>query len=110
MSAAAVLRTALLAVLHHPNPPPQPGTAVTPRYPDGYAPGTIRRATDSERAAVVAFTDRHPEYAKLSQDEIVQAMSTYRTVEDHEDRQRLSDAGVPADWRRGDEDGEMVGL
>jgi hypothetical protein len=74
------------------------------RHPDSYAPGPIRTATDNERAAVSAFIAAHPEYAKLPDDAIVQAMSTYRTEEDHAQRQRVHDEGVPVGWRPADHD------
>lgn len=97
---SVVLRTAVLALLLPPAEPPRNTTHPARRRHDAYAPGPIRAALDRERAAVESFVERHPEYAKLGQEEIVQAMSTYRTAEEHEERHRLRDAGVPRGWRR----------
>lgn len=95
MSVAAVVPLASPAT-----PPEFRSTHPARRRHDAYAPGPIRASLDRERAAVESFVERHPEYAKLGQEEIVQAMSTYRTVEEHEERHRLRDAGVPRGWRR----------
>ena len=74
------------------------------RHPDtrrnSYSPGTVRRTTDNEHAAVVAFVDRHPEYARLSHLELVTLAATYRGPDRDAEVDALEDAGVPLDWHR----------
>lgn len=84
----------------------------SPTPADRYAPGPIREAHDAEHAAVAAFISHHPEYASQSPDVIAQAMSTYRTEEEHTAQARLRDEGVPARWRKdlsGDADNDGDG-
>lgn len=88
-----------------PQPHRKTAAPVTTRHPDLYAPGPIRQASDRGRSAVVAFTKAHPEFARLSDDEVIQAMSTYRTAEEHAERERAYGDGVPRHWRRSDDGG-----
>lgn len=69
------------------------------RRPDdpAYAPGPIRAATDALADTVGRFCHRHPEYAKLGSDAIVQAMTTFRTDEEADLRKVMADEGVPVD-------------
>lgn len=69
-----------------------------------YAPGPIRASADAAHDAYLRFVTDHPEYMKLSPDEVVQAMSTYHTEEEHEERERIYGEGVPRYWRRSDFD------
>lgn len=82
-------------------PAPEPASnsvrLAPPRKPESYAPGPIRAATDVEAASISQFCHRHPEYAKLGSDAIVQAMSTYQTEEAATEQQVLADEGVPVD-------------
>lgn len=96
------------AVAVRPPALPAPRAAVT-RYPDSYAPGPIREATDRERSTILAFIHAHPEYARLSHDEIVQAMSTYRTDDQAASRDRVEGEGVPWNWRAEADEDEHVG-
>lgn len=99
-----LLATALAAILPPAVRSTDPdSTAVSPRS-DTYAPGPIRAATDAEAAAIEAFVARHPEYAKLPAEALVQAMSTYHTDDELEERAKLAGEGVPLDWRPGDPD------
>ena len=70
-----------------------------------YTPGPVRRSTDDEHAAIAAFVDRHPEYARLSCIELATLAATYRGPERDAEMDALEDAGVPLDWHRtGDAD------
>lgn len=77
-----------------------------PYTPQRYFPGRIRAESDGELAAVRALTRDFPGYNKLPHDAIVDAASTFRTEEAHEERARLREAGVPIDWRRDGDDAE----
>jgi hypothetical protein len=70
----------------------------TPRSP--YSPGPVRRSADSERAAVEAFVDRHPEYGRLSHLELVTLAATYVGPGRSAERDALDEAGVSLDWHR----------
>jgi hypothetical protein len=60
----------------------------------------VRRSSDNEHAAVAAFVERHPEYARLSHLELATLAATYRGPERVAERDSLEDAGVPLDWHR----------
>ena len=65
-----------------------------PTPPAIYAPGTIRTAADRQRAALERFVARHPEYARLAPDVLVQYAATYRDDKDHALEQEFRDNGV----------------
>jgi hypothetical protein len=59
-----------------------------------YAPGTIRRGADRERAVVAAFVAKYPQYARLAPDVLAQYAATYRDDRDHALEQEFRDNGV----------------
>lgn len=69
--------------------------SVSPQHPAR----SIHRTTDAAADALAAFTRAHPEYAKLAPEAVEQAMSTYRTDEEHRVMGWLRDEGVPVDRR-----------
>lgn len=77
------------------------------------APGARRMVVDAERAAVLAFCDKYPEWSRQPHDVVVQALCTMRTEAEHaeEDLLRaeapLTFRGARADWHRAD-DGEAA--
>jgi hypothetical protein len=58
------------------------------------APSTRRNAVDRERDAVLMFTEKHPEYAKLGHDVVAQALATMRTPAEADIEQGLDDCGA----------------
>lgn len=66
-----------------------PDTARSP-----YAPGRLRRASDAEALAIEAFRARHPEYDRLADAALVQAMDRYRTDDDLALREDMAGQGV----------------
>ena len=64
-----------------------------------YSPGEIRRHTDSQLAVIEVFLLRHPEYAKLPPDVLLQYAETYRDMKDHTLEQEFRDNGVIAGAR-----------
>ena len=89
--------------------------APSPLRPDTfrspYSPGPVRRSADAEHAAVAAFIERYPEYARLSHLEIATLAATYTGPERTTECFALEDAGVPQGWARPEdfnENGELA--
>jgi hypothetical protein len=94
--------------------PTRSATSLIHNTPRNYTPGPLRRAEDSARNVVDAFLGKHPEYARLSPDVLLQYAATYRDDKDHALEQDFRDncvvTGCRIDYKRPSaiERGDMV--
>ncbi|MBF6571700.1 MAG: hypothetical protein IVW54_22905 [Candidatus Binataceae bacterium] len=72
-----------------PNRPRKTLPAVPDSDSSPYAAGRLRETTDTERSRAEALCERHPEFARLGHDQLLQVADTYLDEADHALRSEL---------------------
>lgn len=74
------------------------------RRNEGSVSRTLRSVTDEEKERLERFCAEHPEYEKLGYGALLQVAATYRDEDTERTFGELRAAGVPAGFRRAEND------